>query len=921
MRRRKTVCLPKTINVLALFLLCGTSVLCLCFSSAIYGQEEKLTDSQVNQLVNDLGSEIYAIRQHASEQIWQLGPLAKPALKLAADKNDSEVAKRAQAILDVFELGIDAETNPEVAQLVWRFNSSGKSVRSNILRNLVREDRFELAFKLFEQIEKSQQRTVFREIMSLDDTLIRLARADRWDDFVFLFSHPTTFEHDRTVTLFYHLANNTLDELLDNLKSEMLEKEKDGKKLDTTELMSLVSILRLTGKYEDAEAFANKIPEATKKFPSLHLLWMEQGQWDKVAKVMISKDVPARPEDGKLVATEPQRAYVYYLTGDTQAYQEVIDGLNKKRKELKELNSKDKTGVEEIRKSLIHIGMATTNWELVESNLDLEDKTTAFEILDYTRRTDRGLELLDLGTNVDERNRWFNRRLRTIRSLNAKVERLESQEQDTEEVEEELAETWNLCFDIADKLQLLGFDNEAALHFTNLFSAMGESESYSRRARVVSGLMKLERYDEVWKVIERGFTVRELNNLHYTLFPNKASQARYWWGHLTKHYRNPTQRLKAVSGILNSPLGTLPDLNIDQELSRIRVDETHNRIGYVDYQTHLVYLYHQKPELSERYRQMAGELGYHIVQKNIALDDLKSNNLDKALEYFDNTWKQRTAPVEALYAAEVYRKKGNDKESMLRNCLAYAFWRDSYRNTSTINSLKTENRTDLVEGFINIDLCSYYRNKISNERYRLTLADAQAESKPYKSMLNRRIAMFNMCANTSSQFPSTLAYQAIQSNLAASRFLIAENKFDEALKVLLRINNFAPGDPGTGEKLIAELDKAGGVEQADQLFKAIAEPYFEMIAKYPDSPSYRNDYAWVCACANRRTEHMLRHIEIAHSKRSNFSNYVDTLAEINFLLGNKDEAIELARRCISLDPTKAHYKQQLDRFLGKATQN
>ncbi|MEM7782407.1 MAG: hypothetical protein AAF623_03570, partial [Planctomycetota bacterium] len=67
-------------------------------------------------------------------------------------------------------------------------------------------------------------------------------------------------------------------------------------------------------------------------------------------------------------------------------------------------------------------------------------------------------------------------------------------------------------------------------------------------------------------------------------------------------------------------------------------------------------------------------------------------------------------------------------------------------------------------------------------------------------------------------------------------------------------------------------------------------------------------------CANRRTQSMKRHAEKAVRARPNNSSYLDTLAEINFLLGDRDQAIELIQKCIRIDPSKIHYRNQLKRF-------
>ena len=119
------------------------------------------------------------------------------------------------------------------------------------------------------------------------------------------------------------------------------------------------------------------------------------------------------------------------------------------------------------------------------------------------------------------------------------------------------------------------------------------------------------------------------------------------------------------------------------------------------------------------------------------------------------------------------------------------------------------------------------------------------------------------------------------------------------------------------DRLIPAFDEAGGAEQADRLFEQLSGFYFDVLAKYPDSALHHNNYAWLCACAKRRKDHMLRHAEIAVEQRPNSSSYLDTLATVYFLIGEKEKAIQLCRRCIAIYPSKQHYRDQLKLFMGE----
>jgi hypothetical protein len=46
----------------------------------------------------------------------------------------------------------------------------------------------------------------------------------------------------------------------------------------------------------------------------------------------------------------------------------------------------------------------------------------------------------------------------------------------------------------------------------------------------------------------------------------------------------------------------------------------------------------------------------------------------------------------------------------------------------------------------------------------------------------------------------------------------------------------------------------------------------------------------------------------------NSAAYLDTLVELQFQRGGRDEAVRLARRCLELAPRRAYFRAQLEHF-------
>ncbi|MFK7768967.1 MAG: hypothetical protein AB8B55_17225 [Mariniblastus sp.] len=874
---------------------------------------------ETEKLILQLGSPNYSVRQSATERLWEFGNEAKTPLQRASKAGNPEVAKRANEILSVLEMGVDFQTKPDIAKLVLDFQSNENQGRLAIIQRLIEQDKIGLAFDLLERIkDKELQQELYIESFDFKNLVDRLARSDRWDEFELVYSHPLTFEHYRSAGVLYHHLNGTLGPLVEQLKLAIEEKENSGKALDTDELTKLIAIFKFQGKFDQAQIYANKIEEFNQRFSILNLMLLEQGNWKRVAEKMVRSDEATRPEDGKIIVSPAQRALVYRFLGDEIGYDQTIDGLEEKIAELEK--EKRKIEAREARDRLAEIGAVCQDWSLVEPNIDRTNKHRAFQIYISHNRTEKAFEILGVGDDVDKRSLWFSRRLRNINSLTRKVERLR-ETGDEDEAELELEKQWEVCFQVCDSLGSLGLTDEAVLHYQTLYEGLMESDKKSRmRIRIVYGLAQLERFDEAWFLIGKSVTRRQLREFDNYLFPYKVSSANFWLNKLRERYPDSVERLKVVSGILNSPLGTTPDFNLDLELASIRSDPTLNIRGQIDYQVSRILAFHGDDEGSKTHFRMALELGDYYAKREAALLASVDGDPQAVVNHYEKTWRDtpsRSATSFApILAAEGLAALGETKKANLRMCLSYAQWMSSYRNTGTINSIADLEKLHLITDFLKLDVYGVEKGVVSNERNRSRLSEALVELDPTTIAHGKQMNLFNEMAGDSSGRREIEAWASLgnELNIAMAKQLMGEKKFEQAVRLLLRSNEFNPGDPSLIEGIVPELDKAGASDLADKLFEKTTEFYFEFLQKYPDSSLHRNNYAWACACANRRMQHMRRHALLAVAERPNSATFLDTLAEVHFLMGDKEQAIQACRRCIQLNPTKKHYKKQLKRF-------
>ena len=88
------------------------------------------------ELVGELASESYDVREQATAALWEMGASALPALRVASGNRDPEVADRAGELLLYITAGVLPDSPEEVKALVIRFSRSNVDQKLTILRKL-----------------------------------------------------------------------------------------------------------------------------------------------------------------------------------------------------------------------------------------------------------------------------------------------------------------------------------------------------------------------------------------------------------------------------------------------------------------------------------------------------------------------------------------------------------------------------------------------------------------------------------------------------------------------------------------------------------------------------------------------------------------------------------------------------------------
>ncbi|PTY03399.1 hypothetical protein DB346_05825 [Verrucomicrobia bacterium LW23] len=157
-----------------------------------------------------------------------------------------------------------------------------------------------------------------------------------------------------------------------------------------------------------------------------------------------------------------------------------------------------------------------------------------------------------------------------------------------------------------------------------------------------------------------------------------------------------------------------------------------------------------------------------------------------------------------------------------------------------------------------------------------------------------------------------LTWLRAQYHALRARALLAESKFPEAIAAIKLSMTHRPYTP-IGIDMVRTLEKAGRKAEADAVFEMYYQNRLRASNEYPDSSSFANDLAWLCANTHRNLDEALARAEKATTLSTRRPELIDTLAEVHFQRGNNKKALELLRQCTWMQPGFLYFQQQVQR--------
>lgn len=129
-----------------------------------------------------------------------------------------------------------------------------------------------------------------------------------------------------------------------------------------------------------------------------------------------------------------------------------------------------------------------------------------------------------------------------------------------------------------------------------------------------------------------------------------------------------------------------------------------------------------------------------------------------------------------------------------------------------------------------------------------------------------------------------------------------------------RILQLDPLDVDFAERLLPAMREASMKAMADDALHRIMDNGMQYASQFPFDALTANNIAWVAAMNQLRLDDALKLSEAAVTVEPESAIYRDTLAEVLFLLGRKQEALQIEESCLLDDPDQWHLHEQIQKY-------
>ncbi|HEX3656061.1 MAG TPA: hypothetical protein VHV55_09650 [Pirellulales bacterium] len=858
----------------------------LLLAPSVVVAETTPTPPAIAQAIKDLGANRLETRVAAREFLWKLGKVAYPALEAAAKSNDLEVSATARHLLDRIELGLSAEMPAELIQAAETFRFGSEEDKLRVLPVLARYQATIVLWRLASRETPGRLRTqTFEAAWKARYPLARiwLATGDfaKLEDFVKELSTVTGDNRDYAC---YLTLRGQADERIKALQAAPKR---------SNEMKLLALLLRLKG---DLPAAVKAATQSGDEDLERDLL-VELGDWQGVRAL----SVPTSIRDKSVWL-----ASVYRLAGDKDGLEEQIKSLKIEAETRQLASAFQSLEINDHTADAIHLRGSRN---VVQKMSDLALQGRMLEALACV-----GIDKSQ-GSYLD----WLHGYYPQLEL--GKVDGqawAKNPEGSTDQVYYEAA------LETAVILVRVG-RHEAAIELVDKLAEATKPHDQRNQLELFKTYRKLRCPPQAFV---HGLRVLELvksDSGFDQLYGRGAnSQAvRFWWDLLSRDSQEKPspQRLSLADELAYASLRLPPankpslkflrraELLVGKQKPLERIDEqlqlaqTCDRYGYkqlaidvlsraatesrsanVNMQLgtmlfgqkqwasaaeRFALAFQQDPsQIRARYmrgcsllragQQRAGEYELELAQLSLLADVAKRNEI-----------------AQLLYSLELYREAADEWERIMR-----------FSGCTTTDAFNANQGLGHTASFFN---------------------DAAAAARYWeRCTLN--------AADFSFADPAAMIRLGHVIHRTQARALIEAGEMDRALAEAALGFESMPGDVDLPTTLVPLLEAAGRIDAAEQVFERTYQFYQGILRRFPDSSYHLNSAAWLAAVCHRRLDEALKMSQQAVALEPEYWAYLDTLAEVFFQLGDRDQALQWAAKISTLEPGNKQVEKRLEHF-------
>ena len=830
------------------------------------------TEQQIREAIEQLGDSRFAVRERATKFLWNAGEAAGKHLAEAANSSDPEVVRRARILLDRIAYRVDPNTPRDVVELMEKFRAAAgiPSEQSQIVRDMLRlgGKSHKYLLRMLDAVDQKQRRLILDEFAYDDWKVLSSLTAAGQDSVVEqLLDKAIAGQLDSAVPHYaaFHFYSGKLDEKIARFRAG----SKRGLVFDSRVLLALC---RLKGDGDGAIEAAQKTENS---------YWIRQSLMEKSRWAELLEQEPKEARGGMSgVVDLGWLAAFQRLSGHEAELSNTIKAIQ------------DYVGDKGPRKD-------SRAWYAAKVLLINEQPGPAMDLLAKFDQPAIASEIL------------------LSQAMYREAVAVSEKAAQAENGQHYFARGHHI-----DLLEQLGEQAKAAQWLDALIKDMGASTDAGWLDRLIRWEMNLGRREMAEKRLLERLDRRDgstLGSAFAAVFPNLGDRAETLWAMLGQLHENdkPADNLKRLRAIDER---VYPKNETDQLLrSNVPVNRNSDTANF-DAVGQVVAHFGLVETAQALLRAANWEKASPQAKLYLADALADAGRWSDAAEAYKQVCEMDPSAPLPLFLQAQARLKVNpadpEAKALVEKAHRMPLGDDSAHYYFGLALADRGFRNDSVR---EIEFCcrllaGHTTNYGNAQDYLARILVDKGEFLAAAAINERNILRV---MPTGSGFRRAGAYGRITANVHVlrARGLLEKGNKAEAYREMERAESLQPALLDLAIVLVPALEHAGEKERAAALYNRVRGRWEQALRDYPNSADAHNQIAWMSARCRRDLDSALEHSRRATTLAPQFASYVDTMAEILFQQGDREKALELMKKCLTMpDANLSFYRLQLKRF-------